>query len=99
MPAAAAAQQEPQQTDDQVALLRNLLEQMRNDMTARDEDHRRREDDLRKDRDHWREAFLAEQRQLPAPAQPDALLGNTPSNMAVADSGWRRAWRWMRKTA
>jgi hypothetical protein len=99
LPAAAAAQQEPQQTDDQVALLRNLLEQMRNDMTARDEDHRRREDDLRKDRDHWREAFLAEQRQLPAPAQPDALLGNTPSNMAVADSGWRRAWRWMRKTA
>jgi hypothetical protein len=49
-----------------------LVEQLRNDMAAREEDHRKREEDLRQDRDHWREAFQAAQRQLPAPAQSDA---------------------------
>jgi hypothetical protein len=92
-PAVAAAQHDPQQADAQVALLRNLLEQMRNDMAARDGDHRRREDDLRQDRDHWRDAFLNAQRQLPAPAQPDARVGNTPDDI----SRLARAWRWMRE--
>jgi hypothetical protein len=35
-------QHDPQQADALVALLRNLLEQMRNDMAAKDNDHRRR---------------------------------------------------------
>jgi len=88
--APASPQQDQQQTDAQVALLRNLVEQLRKDMEAREEDHRRREQDLRQDCDHWREAFKAAQRQLPAPAQPDALGGNKPGN------GGQRAWRWMR---
>ena len=70
-----------------VALLRNLVEQLRNDMEAREEDHRKREQDLRQDRDHWREAFQAAQRQLPAPAQPDARVDNASGNKL------QRAWR------
>jgi hypothetical protein len=35
-------QHDPRQADALVALLRNLLEQMRNDMAAKDNDHRRR---------------------------------------------------------
>jgi len=92
LPAAASPQQNQQQIDAQVALLRNLIEQLRNDMEAREEDHRRREQDLRLDRDHWREAFQAAQRQLPAPAQPDARVDNKPGNRL------QRAWRWMRAT-
>ena len=86
------AAQDQQQIDGQVALLRNLVEQLRNDMEAREEDHRRREQDLRQDRDHWRDVFQAAQRQLPAPAQPDAQLGNTPGNRL------QRTWRWLRST-
>jgi hypothetical protein len=92
LPAAASPQQDQQQTDAQVALLRNLVEQLRKDMETREEDHRRREQDLRQDRDHWREAFQAAQRQLPAPAQPDARVDNKPGNRL------QRAWRWMRAT-
>jgi hypothetical protein len=86
------AAQDQQQIDGQVALLRNLVEQLRRDMEVREEDHRRREQDLRQDRDHWRDAFQAAQRQLPAPAQPDARGSNMPGNR------WQRAWRWMRAT-
>jgi hypothetical protein len=92
LPVATSAQQDQQQIDGQVALLRNLVEQLRNDMEAREEDHRKREQDLRQDRDHWREAFQAAQRQLPAPAQPDALEGNKPGNRL------QRTWRWLRST-
>jgi hypothetical protein len=92
LPAAASSQQDQQQTDAQVALLRNLVDQLRKDMEAREEDHRRREQDLRQDRDHWREAFQAAQRQLPAPAQPDARVDNKAGNRL------QRAWRWMRAT-
>jgi hypothetical protein len=49
-----------------------LVEQLRNDMTAREEDHRRREDDMWQDRDHWRKPFQAAQRQFPAPTQSGA---------------------------
>ena len=92
LPATASAQQDQQQVDGQVALLRNLVEQLRNDMEAREEDHRKREQDLRQDRDHWREAFQAAQHQLPAPAQPDAQVGNKPSNRL------QRTWCWLRST-
>lgn len=55
LPAAAAVspQQDQQQTDGQVALLRNLVEQLRNDLAAREENHRKREEDLRQERDRW----------------------------------------------
>ena len=92
LPTIASPQQDQQQIDGQVALLRNLVEQLRNDMEAREGDHRRREQDLRQDRDHWRDAFQGAQRQLPAPAQPDARGGNTPSNRL------QRTWRWLRST-
>ncbi len=92
LPAIASPQQDQQQIDGQVALLRNLVEQLRNDMEAREGDHRRREQDLRQDRDHWRDAFQGAQRQLPAPAQPDAQVGNKPGNRL------RRTWRWLRST-
>ena len=41
------AAQDQQQIDGQVALLRNLVEQLRKDMEARE-----REQDLQQDRDH-----------------------------------------------
>jgi hypothetical protein len=82
---AASAQQDQQQIDAQVALLRNMVEQLRRDM----DDLRHDKEDLRQDRDHWREAFQAAQRQLPAPAQPDAREGNKAGNSL------QRAWRWM----
>ena len=50
------AAQDQQQIDGQVALLRNLVEQLRKDMEARE-----REQDPQKDRDR-REAFQAAQR-------------------------------------
>jgi hypothetical protein len=86
---AANAQPDAQQVDAQVALLRNMLEQLRRDMEAREEDHRRREQDLRQERDRWHAAFEAAQRQLPAPAQPDARVGNAAGNRL------QRAWRWL----
>jgi hypothetical protein len=46
----------------EIALLRTMLEEMR----ATVADLRRREDDLKADRDHWREAHSATQRLLPA---------------------------------
>ena len=91
-PAAASPQHDQQQTDGQVALLRNLVEQLRNDLVAREEDHRKREEDLRQERDRWHDAFQSAQRQLPAPAQPDALGGNKPGNRL------QRTWRWLRST-
>ena len=90
--AAASPQHDQQQTDGQVALLRNFVEQLRNDLVAREEDHRKREEDLRQERDRWHDAFQSAQRQLPAPAQPDALGGNKPGN------GLQRTWRWLRST-
>jgi hypothetical protein len=90
--AAASAQPDAQQVDAQVALLRNMVEQLRRDMEAREEDHRRREQDLRQERDRWHAAFEAAQRQLPAPAQPDARVGNAAGNR------WQRTWRWLRTT-
>jgi hypothetical protein len=72
LPAGASAQQDQQQTDAQVALLRNVVEELRRDK----EELRRDLEDLRQERDRWHAAFEAAQRQLPAPAQPDALVGN-----------------------
>ena len=43
---------QPHHPDAEVALLRTLLDEMR----ATVADLRRREDDLKADRDHWREA-------------------------------------------
>jgi len=51
--AAAKAQSDQLQVDIQVAILRNLLEELRRDTEAREEDHQRREQDLRQDRDRW----------------------------------------------
>src|SRR6266480_5684006 len=59
LPAPANPQPDQLHLDIQVALLRNLVEQLRRDTETREEDHRRREQDLRQDRDHWREAFQA----------------------------------------
>jgi hypothetical protein len=66
LPSAAAVspQQDQQQTDGQ----RNLVEQLRNDLAAREEDHHKREEDLRQERDRWHDAFQSAQRQLPAPS-------------------------------
>ena len=66
----------------EIALLRTMLEEMRTTIT----DLRRREDDLKADRDHWREAHSATQRLLPAPKLEDAQ----PAHWTV------RAWRWSR---
>jgi hypothetical protein len=45
-----------------------------------------------RDRDRWHAAFEAAQRQLPAPVQPNARVGNERGNR------WQRAWRWLRTT-
>jgi hypothetical protein len=66
----------------EIALLRTMLEEMRTTIT----DLRRREDDLKADRDHWREAHSATQRLLPAPKLEDAQ----PAHWAM------RAWKWSR---
>jgi hypothetical protein len=68
--------------DAEIALLRTMLDEMRATIT----DLRRREDDLKADRDHWREAHSATQRLLPAPKLEDAQ----PAHWA------KRAWRWSR---
>lgn len=88
LPAPASAQQDQQQTDVQIALLRNLLEDLRRAM----EDLRRGQEDLRQDRDRWHAAFEAAQRKLPPLAQPDAQENNASGDR------WQRAWRWMRAT-
>jgi len=73
---------QPHHPDAEVALLRTLLDEMR----ATVADLRRREDDLKADRDHWREAHSATQRLLPAPKLEDAQ-----------DAHWvKRAWKWSR---
>jgi hypothetical protein len=68
--------------DAEVALLRTLVEEMRGTIA----DLRRREDDLKADRDHWREAHSATQRLLPKPLLEDAQ----PAHWVA------RAWRWSR---
>jgi hypothetical protein len=65
------AKAEPMQThapESQIALLRTLVEDMKWTIA----DLRRREDDLKADRDHWREAHSATQRLLPKPMPEDA---------------------------
>lgn len=69
-----------QQPDAEVALLRNMLDQMR-------ADHLRREEDLRQDRDRWHAAYEATQRLLPSPAQ------GVPASGEAGVSPLRRAWR------
>ena len=60
--------------DAEVALLRTLVEEMR----ATIADLRRREDDLKVDRDHWRDAHSATQRLLPKPMHEDAQPMHRP---------------------
>lgn len=82
--------------EEQVAELRSMLADMR-----------RREDDLQRDRDHWRTAFENTQRLLPAqppqdapptqPTQPDQNPGETPP-LQPSTSRLRRTWRWLRTT-
>ena len=69
--------------DAEIALLRTLVEEMR----ATVADLRRREDDLKADRDHWRETASATQRLLPAPKPEDA-----PPKPG-------KSWRWWRRRA
>jgi Tfp pilus assembly protein PilO len=88
LPASASAQQDQQQTGAQVALLRNVIEELRKDK----EELRRGLEDLRQDRDRWHAAFEAVQRQLPRPTQPGARVDNAVGHR------WQRAWRWMRAT-
>jgi hypothetical protein len=65
-----------------LALLRTLVDEMRSTIA----DLRRREDDLKSDRDHWRESSSAIQRLLPKPM---------PENAPPAH--WAKAlWRWSR---
>lgn len=85
--------------EDQVAELRSMLADMR-----------RREDDLQRDRDHWRTAFENTQRLLPAPplqdaapaqptqpTQPDQNPPETDGFQQPA-SRLRCTWRWLRST-
>ena len=68
--------------DGEIALLRTILDEMR----ATVADLRRREDDLKTDRDHWRQAHSAAQRLLPRPVLEDAR----------DDAHWMvKTWRWM----
>jgi hypothetical protein len=82
--AVGASNNTPVQThspDAEVALLRTMLEEMR----ATVADLRRREDDLKADRDHWREAHSAAQRLLPKPMPEDAQ----PAPKSARPSFWR----------
>jgi hypothetical protein len=82
--------------EDQLAELRSMLADMR-----------RREDDLQRDRDHWRTAFENAQRLLPSPplqddapaqpTQPDQNPVESPPLQPSA-SRLRRTWRWLRST-
>ena len=74
------AAQDQQQIDGQVALLRNLVEQLRKDMEARE-----REQDLQQDRDHWRGAsrprnvnFQLRRNLMPEETTSRATDGNAP---------------------
>src|SRR5262245_61081403 len=73
----------------QLAELRNILADMR-----------RREEDLQRDRDHWRTAFENAQRLLPAPALQSAPPAQPDENPEPQPpiSRLRSAWRWMRAT-
>lgn len=87
--------------EDQVAELRTMLANMR-----------QREEDLQRDRDHWRTAFENTQGLLPPaahqdaapahpmqPAQPDQKPPETVGFSAPQPVGrLRRAWRWMQAT-
>jgi hypothetical protein len=57
---------------------------------------RQQVEDMRQERDRWHAAFEANQQQqvrlLPPPATDDAAVSNQGNR-------WRRAWRWMQKTA
>jgi hypothetical protein len=67
--------------DGEIALLRTMLDEMR----ATVADLRRREDDLKADRDHWREVHQGALRLLPKPMPEDAQ-----------DAHWMiKTWRWM----
>ena len=90
------AAQDQQQIDGQVALLRNLVEQLRKDMEARE-----REQDLQQDCDHWQNEAADWKRQaqnlLPAP-RPEPLPTPTAEAPALAPAAapepvpaaWRR---------
>jgi hypothetical protein len=72
----------PSSLETEIALPRTVLDEMRATIV----DLRRREDDLKADRDHWREAHSATQRLLPKPMPEDAQTAH-----------WaKRAWRWSR---
>ena len=71
-------------TDEMVQLLRDQLNDMRGQLL-----------DLRQDRDHWRDAFQAAQRNLPAPEQQGATQMPAPEQPG---SRLRRTWRWLRST-
>jgi hypothetical protein len=88
--------------DGEVALLRTMLEELR----ATVADLRLREDDLKADRDHWREAQSATLRLLPKPMLEDALpapgmnIGEGHPDVAEPPrpSGLRRrAWEWLKR--
>jgi hypothetical protein len=85
LPSPATAEQPAPQhgatTDDLVQLLRDQLADMRSQLS-----------DVRQDRDHWREAFQAAQRQLPSPEHQHATAAPAPA------TAWRRTWRWLRST-
>jgi hypothetical protein len=90
--------QSPRQ-DGEVAILRTLVEELRATVI----DLRCREDDLKADRDHWREAHSAAQRLLPKPTPEDAPpVPNTsearPDVAAAATKSLRRrAWEWLKR--
>jgi hypothetical protein len=79
---AGSAPVHPPSPDAEIALLRTVLDEMR----ATIAELRRREDDLKADRDHWREAHCTTQRLLPKPKPEDA----PPMHWT------KSAWRWSR---
>ena len=81
-PPAGAEPVQAHHPETEIALLRTLLDEMRSTVA----DLRRREEDLKADRDHWREAHSATQRLLPKPMPEDAQ----PVHWA------KRVWRWSR---
>jgi excisionase family DNA binding protein len=59
-------------------------------------------EDMRQERDAWREAFELEreraQRALPVPTHDGATGDSTPAQAAAERSRLRRTWRWLRST-
>jgi hypothetical protein len=59
-------------------------------------------EDMRQERDAWREAFELEreraQRALPVPTHDGATGDSTPAQAAAERSRSRRTWRWLRST-